>query len=381
MKTLNSINLIKWFGNLNDPRVQGRKKHLLIDIVMLAFCAVVANCDDWHEIELFAKHHEDWFRQFLRLPNGIPSHDTLERVFDRLDPVAFQRAFVGWQSTWNPALPIKQIAIDGKTLRRSFDRTKGWKALHVVSAWATEHQVSLGQVATDEKSNEITAIPELLEMLALNGALVTIDAMGCQKAIAATIIEAGGDYVLAVKDNHPRLAEDVAKVIDAVVEETPSANPADTYTVEEQKHGRIESRSYIVVPEVDAIRDRDLWPELKAVGICCYEREVNGVVQYETRQYICSRVLSAKEFAAAVRDHWGIENSLHWQLDVTFREDESRLRTRKGATNLACLRRQALSRLKQSSAKMSIKCKRKQAMMSTDFLEKILCDDAKLKRV
>ena len=311
----------KHFRPLKDPRVVGRTRHRLIDIVVLAICGVIANCDDWPDIALFAQKREAWFRRFLALPGGVPAHDTFERVFAALDPRVFERCCVAWLQDVARVVNVGHIAIDGKTLCGS--AAAGLKPLHLVSAWATQAQVSLGQVAVDGKSNEITAIPVLLELLDLHGALVTIDAIGCQKAIAKKIVAGGGDYVLVVKGNQERLMTDIQETVGRAC------------TTTENGHGRVESRSCVVITDLTGIRDRPQWPRLTTVGMCCRERTVDGQTTTEVRYFIGSRRMAARRYAAALRDHWGIENNLHWQLDVSFHEDASQVENRHGAENLS----------------------------------------------
>jgi predicted transposase YbfD/YdcC len=371
------VQIIAHFATLPDPRVRGRCEHRLLDIVVMALCAVVANCDDWHQIALFARERRDWFARFLDLANGVPSHDTFERVFDRLDPAAFQRCFAGWVAAVGAALAVPHIAIDGKTLRGS--RRADLGALHLVSAWATDAQVSLGQVAVGAKSNEIAAIPELLRLLDLKGAFVTIDAMGCQTAIAGQIVRAEGDYLLAVKGNQDGLLQAVQeRVRDAL---DAGGGAVETFEATEAKHGRADRRTYVVIPTPAGLPGQESWPQLRAVGMCLSERTVNGQTTGEARYFIGSAALSAEAFAALTRNHWRIENNLHWQLDVTFREDANRVSGRRAAENLALLRRLALSLLKREPTKLSLACKRLRAALSPEFLEKLLRPDNKPAKV
>jgi predicted transposase YbfD/YdcC len=379
--TTSALSVARFFTRLRDPRRRHLRRHLLLDIVVLTLCAVIAGANDWQQIAAFGRARRAWLETFLALPNGIPSHDTLERVFDRLDPQAFQACFRQWVEALTQQLGLQQIAIDGKTLRHSGNAAKGWKPLHIVSAWATECHLSLGQVTVDEKSNEITAIPRLLELLDLRGALVTIDAMGCQKEIAQKIIDGGGDYVLAVKDNQPHLLEDVQACLTKALDGDNLPQPCHTYSTEERGHGREERRSYVVVENPEGIRNHEAWAKLRVVGMCVRERVVAGKKSEEVHYFVGSRVLNAKRYGAALRGHWGIENNLHWQLDVTFDEDSNRVQRRHGAENLALVRRLALGLLKQHPAKESIACKRLLAALDTDFLEEILrlgCNSEKL---
>lgn len=379
MAASNVGSIKKNFARLHDPRVRGRSQHLLVDIVVIAICAVVGNCDDWHDIVLFAHKREAWFRRFLKLPNGIPCHDTFERVFSLLDPLAFQRCCLNWLREVCDLLGIKHIAIDGKTARGS--ARGGLGALHLVSAWATEAQVSLGQVAVDGKSNEITAIPLLLELLDLKGALVTIDAMGCQKEIAAQIVERGGDYLLTVKGNQERLLEDIQTTVELALDGKLSAGKMNQYTQRTLLHGREEVRTYTVIYELAGIRDRALWKNLKAIGMCHYERIVNGESFSEVRYFISSRRLHARQCGTFLRGHWGIENHLHWHLDISFGEDSSRIHDGKKAAAFAQLRKVALCLLKRHPAKDSIARKRKAAALDKGFLEEVLSGSNKVEEV
>ncbi len=369
---LSGFSFCQYFARLRDPRRNHLKRHLLIDIIAIALCAVIAGADDWQQVVTFAHHRRAWLQSFLALPNGIPSHDTFERVFDRLDPQAFQACFCRWVEALAQVLGLKHIAIDGKTLRHSGNAAKGWRPLHLVSAWASQAHLSLGQVATDQKSNEITAIPRLLELLDVHGALVTIDAMGCQKEIAKQIVAGGGDYVLAVKDNQPNLLHDIQTILTQALEKDLQGYTAEEYETTEGGHGRQETRSYLILTQPQGIRNQEAWEKLNVIGMCLSERVVNGKQSEEARYFIGSRVMNVKQYAEALRGHWGIENNLHWQLDVTFGEDANRVQRRHGAENLALVRRLALILLKRHPGKESLACKRLAAAYNTDFLEEIL---------
>lgn len=372
--------LKKHFRRLPDPRVVGRTRHLLIDVVVIAICGVIGDCDDWSDIVQFAQKREKWFRRFLELPEGIPTHDTFERVFAALDGRAFQRCCLAWFHAVADLVGVGHIAIDGKTLRGSAGAKLG--PLHVVSAWATQANLTLGQVAVDTKSNEITAIPRLLELLDLHGALVTIDAMGCQKEIAKKIVDGGGDYVLAVKGNQEHLLEDIQTTLEQVLEGKLGSAVVAEYTTREEGHGRHEERSYVVVHHVENLRDRAAWPDATTVGMCCCERTVTGKESSEEVHYfIGSRRMGARKYAGVLRQHWGIENNLHWQLDISFGEDQSRIQERHAAENFGLLRKMALSLLKRNPTKKSIARKRKAAALDTDFLEEILTGAANVEEV
>lgn len=369
----------KHFRPLPDPRVVGRTRYLLIDIIVMAICGVIGNCDDWPDIALFARQRERWFRRFLKLDNGVPSHDTFERVFAALDPRAFERCCLAWLRDVAQLVGVGQIAIDGKTLRGSASSTL--RPLHLVSAWATQAQLTLGHVAVDGKSNEITAIPKLLELLDLHGALVTIDAIGCQKAIAKKIVAGGGDYVLVVKGNQERLQADIQDTIAKGLEGKLPAGVVRQHTSKDEGHGRKEERSCVVIQHVAGIRDRHVWPRLTTVGMCCRERTINGTTSTEVNYFIGSRRMAARRYGQALRSHWGIENNLHWQLDVSFHEDESRIENRHGAANYALLRKMALNLLKHHPRKDSIARKRKAAALTPSFLAEALAGAAKLDEI
>jgi len=371
--------LKRHFGKLRDPRVKGRSHHLLVDIIVIAICAVIGNCDDWPDIVLFAQKREAWFRRFLRLPYGIPSHDTFERVFAQLDPRAFERCCLEWLHAAAELVGVGHIAIDGKTLCGSANAKLG--PLHLVSAWAVQANLSLGQVAVDKHSNEITAIPKLLELLDLKGALVTIDAIGCQKAIAKKIVERGGDYVLTVKSNRAALLEDIQATVEQALEGHLPTGTVQHYTSTEEAHGRREERSYVVIHNVEGIEERSTWPKLTTVGMCYSERTADGKKTEETRYFMGSRKMSASKYGQVLRNHWRMENCLHWQLDVSFSEDASRIQERNGAESFALLRRMALSLLKQHPRKDSVKRKRKAAALDTDFLAETLAGAAKPEKV
>jgi predicted transposase YbfD/YdcC len=360
------------FQDLDDPRVQRTRIHPLINILFIAVCGVLSGANSFAAIHEFGIDRRGWLARFLDLTNNIPCEDTFRRVLARLDPAAFEKALLAWMQAVQEITESRLIAIDGKTLRGSYNRQDGRAAIHMVSAWATENKLSLGQVVVDEKSNEIPAIPELLGVLELSGAIVTIDAMGCQKEIAAKIRERGGDYVLAVKQNQPTLYEQVREAIDEGLEQ--DAEPIDEPCTDEKGHGRQEVRTYAVFPAPEGVDPEGLWQDLSAVGVTFSERtDSRGRTSLEGRYYILSRQLSAKEFADAVRGHWSIENQLHWQLDVSFREDESRVRTGHAAANLSVIRRFALGLLKrETECRRGIETKRLKCALSEKYREKVL---------
>ena len=368
------------FRKLKDPRIDRHKIHLLPNIIVIALCAVLSGAKDWQQIETFGVKRFDWLSRFLTKLTDVPSHDTFERVFDRIDPRAFHQCFQSWVAALAEKLSIKHIAIDGKTLRGSGSSKLG--PLHLVSAWATEHHLSLGQVATAEKSNEITAIPELLDLLELHGAIVTIDAMGCQKAIASKIIEREGHYALTVKDNQPTLlAEIKAKVLQAVESDFQNVQ-YDQHTTEERGHGRTEKRHFTILIDPVGLGQRAEWENLRVIGMCARERQVGKeAATTEVSYFIGSKVMSARSYAKVLRNHWGIENNLHWQLDVSFGEDQNRVSKRNGAENLALLRKLALMMLKRHPGKQSLAVKQFQAALDPQFLEEVLLANANADKI
>jgi predicted transposase YbfD/YdcC len=313
------------------------------------------------------------------MPGGIPSYHTFARVFAALDGRALQRCCLDWLRAVAGLVGLSHIAIDGKSLRGSASGKLG--PLHLVSAWATQTHLSLGQVAVDAKSNEITALPLLLELLDLKGCLVTIDAMGCQKEVAKRIVAGGGNYILAVKGNQGHLLEDIQTTVAQALEGQVAAHLVEHYTSRDQGHGRHEERSYVVVHDVRGLRDRKAWPQASTVGMCRRERTVDGVTSTEVHYFLGSKPLTVRKYAQVLRQHWRIENNLHWQLDVSFGEDRSRLQERQAAENLALLRKLALSLLKQNPQKDSIKRKRKAAALDTAFLEEILAGPNKAEKL
>ncbi len=367
-----SQSLVECFSEVVDPRDSKWVQHDLTDILALAVLAVIAGAEGWEDIEEFGKQKRNWLERFLRLPNGVPSHDTISRVFRQIKPEAFQAGFLSWVESLHGELGLKLVAIDGKTLRRSHDRRGMKSALHTVCAWSVENHMVLGQQACQEKSNEITAIPELLKRLELKGAIVTIDAMGCQKEIAQKIIEGDGDYVLALKDNHPKLCTAVADYFLELHENDFRESDCRQRQTKEKSHGRVEQRYYYQAPLPQELRPfAEGWKGLKTIGQVISITWRDGKECSELRYYLSSLPLGVKRFAQSVRSHWSIENSLHWVLDVTFNEDQSRIRKDHGPENFALLRRFAISLIQQDTSPGSVRKKRKRAAWNNKALASI----------
>ncbi len=363
----------EYFAEVTDPRVERTRLHLLMDILVIAICAVICGADSWVEREAYGNDKEAWLRQFLALPNGIPSHDTFGRVFARLKPEELQRCFLRWIQAVREVTHGEVVAIDGKTLRRSFDRAAGKGAIHMVSAWASANRVVLGQQQVDEKSNEITAIPALLRLLEVKGCIVTIDAMGCQKAIARTIVEQEADYVLALKANHGFLYDEVQRFFRWAQRRQFADIPHQYYHTVDGEHGRIEDRRYWLVSELDWLAEKKKWVGLRSIGMVERRRTVAGETMVEEHYYLTSLEGDGQQFGQAVRTHWSIENGLHWVLDVVFQEDQSRLRRDQAAQNFVVLRHLALSLLRQeTTCPNGIKVKRLKAAWDNEYLARVL---------
>lgn len=369
------------FNALPDPRSTINRRHLLVDVIVISICGVIAGADGPVSIEQWAKTQETWLAKYLRLPFGIPSHDTIGRVLEALNPRAFQECFAAWlqllaqeesDKSQNDAREKRHLAIDGKTMRRSHDRGRGLGPLHMVSVWATEQSITLGQLATEEKSNEITAIPELLDQIELKGSVITIDAAGCQKTIATKIVDSEGDYVLAVKGNQKKLHHEIVDYFSDHVADDFARVPVSRWEEHEKSHGRVDDRYYYQLTVPHEVSQRVHWKGLKTIGVAVRESETNGKQTTDVRYYISSLRRHGQRFARLVRDHWKIENTLHWSLDMTFREDESRVRKRRLADNLSWLRRLALTLIKRHPKKQSIVMKRRIAGWSIDFLMQVL---------
>jgi predicted transposase YbfD/YdcC len=372
--------LMDHFALLTDPRSDHTKRHYLLDLLTIALCAIISGADEWVAMAEYGNAKREWLDTFLDLPNGIPSHDTFGRVFAALDADEFERCFLAWVHSTVALTDGAIVAVDGKTVRRAHDRGAGKAAIHMVSAWASANRLVLAQRAVDEKSDEITAIPALLDLLLLKGCIVTIDAMGCQTDIAARIVDKGADYVLALKENQEGIYRETVHLF-ADAHATDGADyMIDRAETIDGGHGRVEIRRYWTISDPQTLTHLDPdggWPGLRAIGMVTAERREKGKgaagkVTRETRYYLTSLV-DADEFGRAVRSHWGIENGLHWVLDIAFREDESRARAGASATNLVVLRHIAVNLLKQErTAKVGIKNKRLKAAWDERYLLKVL---------
>jgi predicted transposase YbfD/YdcC len=361
------------FSKLTDPRIHRTRLHSLHEILVITICAAICGADNWAHVELFGRSKESWFRSFLDLPNGIPSHDTFGRVFAALDHEQFRQCFIDWAASIAQISQEEIVAVDGKAIRRSFDAASGRAPIHMVNAWAASTGIALGQLATDSKSNEITAIPKLLELLSIRGCIVTIDAMGCQKAIAEQIVNQGGDYVLALKGNQGTLHDEVIKYFEWALKGGPDVPPMHYTETVDGDHGRIETRRHWIANDVEWCAELG-WKGLSSIAMLESERTVGDKTSMERRYYISSlQDERSQSIPHAVRAHWGVENQLHWVLDVAFREDDSRARTGNAAENLATIRQIALNLLKQEkSLKVGVAGKRLKAGWDESYLLKLL---------
>jgi predicted transposase YbfD/YdcC len=366
--------VLRAFAQLKDPRVNRTRRHSLPDILAIAICGVICGADGWVQIARFGRCKQEWFQTFLELPNGIPSHDTFGRVFAALDPQAFEECFAQWIAALTTASQGRLIAVDGKTIRRSLDAANDKAAIHMVSAWCGANQMVLGQLATDAKSNEITAIPELLKLLDLSGAVVTIDAAGCQKKIVERIVEQGGDYVLGLKGNQGGLHAETVMLFDQCLRDDCYGMPYTTDVTTNGGHGRIEERRIWATPEVGWFAEKDKWKNLRSLIRVQAKRTVGNETSQEYHYYISS--LPANDPArllAYIRGHWGIENNVHWCLDINFREDDCRIRQGHAAENFSRLNRLALNLLKaEKTNAVGIKTKRLCCAWDHDYLLKVL---------
>lgn len=371
---MNFIMIQKYFERITDKRQEWKTKHNLLEIIVMTICAVVAECEAWYQIEEYCEEKESWFKEKLglKLENGIPSHDTFERVFAMIDPKEMENCFMSWIRAVKQHTNGEIVSIDGKTICASREDNK--RAIHMVSAWANANKVVLGQVRINEKSNEITAIPALIEMLALKGCIVTIDAMGCQKEIAQKISDKEAEYVLSLKGNQSSLNDDVVRYFETAIKERQFYPDIEDKTTQDNGHGRIEKRKYYLTNDIEWLNQKRDWKNLRSIGMVKSIIKENGEKREESRYFITS-LTDIETFSKAVRSHWGIENGLHWVLDVAFNEDRCRMRKDNSGENFAVIRHIALNLLKQDDSKLSIKAKRHKCAYSDRFLYKILFEN------
>ena len=359
MSEVAEIGVLHYFEELRDPRQEWKISHLLSEILLLVILGVLCGAETFHDIEIYGEKKLDFLRQFSPFANGIPSEYTLQDLFSRLNPRVFEACFTNWVTSLRQNLSGEVVAIDGKSLRRSFNKGCGERALHLVSAWASRQRLSLSQVAVDSKSNEIKAIPELLELLVLKGAIVTIDAMGCQSDIAKAILEQEADYMLALKGNQESLHEDVTEFFEKEIKESFRFSTVDTHTTLDKGHGRIEKRKVYSTGDVAWLRERHpKWGSIASIVAVCSERSIQQTKTSETRFYISSLVPDAKKAADVIRSHWGVENEVHWLLDVVFKEDDCRIRTEDAPRNFAVIRKIALNLIRLTKEKITVRKKR-----------------------
>lgn len=368
-----SLSITEHFSSLNDPRIQLKTHHKLIDVIVITLCAVICGADDWVEIARFGRAKEHWFKTFLALPKGIPSHDTFGRIFSLLNPDEFGKCFASWIRSAFPMSNSDIVAVDGKTARRSHDHANGKPCIHMVSAWAAHNRLILGQVKTEDKSNEITAIPELLKTLDIRGCIVTIDAMGCQKGIAEQIVDQGADYLFSLKGNQGNLHKEVELLFNDAGKNDFKDLSHQTSTTIDGGHGRVETRCFTVTDDVEWFEEKSKWKKLTTFGMVESIRQIGEQTTREKRYFISSLPLDAERFAEAARYHWSVENCLHWGLDISFREDDCRVRKGHAPENLAILRRFALSLIKGDPLrKIGVKASRKAAGWDNDYLLHLL---------
>ena len=367
---------ISYFEGMEDYRTNRRKLHSLVNILVIALCAILSGCEAWTEVSMYGKEKREWLEQYLKLPNGIPSHDTFGRVFAAIDPAVFKLCFINWMKDSLKLSEETIIALDGKTVRRSHDKDNGKEAIHMVSAYATDAGLVLGQIKTAVKSNEITAIPKLLDILDIQNCIITIDAMGCQKNIASKICSKKADYVLALKGNQGTLLTDVELYFQDAYKSNFKGYECDHFQALEKSHGRIEKRSCYITNQVDWLKTRGhSWPQLTSIAMIESNRTIKDTTTTEYRYYISSLSANAKKMNHTIRSHWAIENKLHWVLDMNFREDECRVRKDHGPENFAVLRHAALNILKLDTSlpkKPSLRMKQKIAGWNNSYLARLI---------
>jgi len=373
MKLKPKITLLDHFTNLTDPRIDRTKDHKLIDILAIAICGMLCGADNWVAMEQYGNAKEEWLKQFLELPNGIPSHDTISRVFAKLDSKEFEQCFRNWVKSISELIPGEIISIDGKTAKHSGSKNKGKKAIHIVNAWATEQKLVLGQIKVKDKSNEITAIPELIKILELSGCLVTIDAMGTQTKIAQLIQDNGADYCLALKENQPNLFQEVVNLFDRAEATDWLEVEHDFHRTINKGHGRTEIRRHWTMPVTELFFDESKWTGLQSIGLIESVRKIDGETTTNKRYYLNSFSSNAQLLAHAVRSHWGVENNVHWVLDVAFKEDDCPVHSDHAPENLSQLRKMALNLLSmEKTAKVGVANKRLKAAWDNQYLAKVL---------
>jgi len=368
------VKLSEYFKELTDPRIVGRTSHKLIDIIAIALCAIICGADTWPAVEAYGKAKHEWLKEFLELPNGIPTQHTFRRFFIAVSAEAFENCFLNWVRSAFKNVKSTIVPIDGKTLRRTHDNSSGKKAIHMVNAWCEENKISLGQIKTDEKSNEITAIPELIKCLELSGCIVTTDAMGCQKKISDAIIDKEADYVFGLKGNQGNLRQDVELFFEGKKEKDFKDMRCAVYSTIDGEHGRIETRNYTVCYDIDWLHGKEDWRELKSIIKVESIREKADKITKENRYYISRLDCNVETIAKAIRCHWGVKNGLHWKLDICFREDECRKRKGHSAQNFAIMRQIALNLLNQEKVivKAGVSTKRLRAGWDNDYLLTVL---------
>lgn len=373
MKLKPKITLLDHFTSLTDPRIDRTKEHKLIDILTIAICGMISGADNWVAMEQYGNAKQEWLKQFLELPNGIPSHDTISRVFAKLDPKEFEQCFRDWVKSISELIPGEIISIDGKTVKHSGSKSKGKKAIHIVNAWATEQKLVLGQLKVKNKSNEITAIPELIKVLELSGCLVTIDAMGTQTKIAQLIQDRGADYCLALKENQPNLFQEVVHLFERAEGIDWSEVEHDFHRTINKGHGRTEIRRHWTMPVTELFFDEEKWTGLQSIGLIESVRKIDGETTTNKRYYLNSFSSDASLLARAVRSHWGVENNVHWVLDVAFKEDDCPVHSDHAPENLSQLRKMSLNLLsREKTAKVGVANKRLKAAWDDRYLAKVL---------
>jgi predicted transposase YbfD/YdcC len=364
------LTLVSHFSSIPDYRENHNKRHILVEIIVMAVCCTICGANAFTEIAVIANAKKDWLHSFLSLPAGIPSHDTFNRVLARVNPKAIQSCFISWVRATFPQIDPQQIALDGKEVHHSMDPANDWSNLRMISAWAVENGIVLGQVAVDDASNEITALPSLLALVDVRECDITADALHCQTATIDAIRAADAHYTLCVKSNQKTLYQDIMATFTTLrAEDHPSIQPQETV---EKQHGRIETRRYWITDDLSRLTTRDSWHDLQSIGMVESERQIGTKTSQKTRYFITSRTADVRAFATRVRGHWQIENQLHWRLDVILAEDDAHIRVNHGPENMAVLRHMAINLLKHEPSPISIQSKRLQAACANEYLEKVI---------